>query len=242
MKGCWIANPEGAPAWPDWDKLIRNEVGRVYVMARMTDPDDRTQKIDNDRQVSEAYRLGINSHHLAYGIARDPHWDAITDPQMLANLANADVLRAKADRAVCPYQFDIEYHDAHFVAETIRLWRKLRPTRLTSWTLEPFQGGWFTKELIDRINNDPNLVVVVQNFFGGMQIADPTPGAANLRRDLTSRGIKPDRVKVFYDGARGLPVGWDGCVLSEERLLLQQLRMLAPAGRRAKFIRLADSA
>jgi hypothetical protein len=214
VKACWVANPDG-PFFPDWDKLKRHGVGRIYFAARHF---TNGAWVDNDKQINSDYRQTVNAQGFVYGIFRDPHWDSISDPGLLASLANDDLIRAGIRTSgVAPYMFDIEYHDAHFVAETIRLWRRLRPTRLTAWTLEPNQGGWFTDELVSRINGDPNLVVVPQNFYGDMTPFD-TPSAVNLKTNLINRGVLKGRVKVFYDGSKLLPTDWDGCILSEERL------------------------
>jgi len=217
MKGIWRANPNG-PTWPPWEKLKNRGVTDFYVPARKID--FTTGKyVKNDLQLTPAYRSGVQSQQLGYRIYRDPSWDSIFDPSVLVEAAASDIaaVQHEGENIYVPYMFDIEYHDASFVAKTILGFRQRFPRGPLAWTLEPFQAGWFTNGLVEVLNNDINLVVVVQNFFGNMAPAG-TRNGKTPRQELLDIGIAANRVKVFYDGSKPIPSGWDGCILSEERL------------------------
>jgi hypothetical protein len=215
MKAIWRANPYGA-TWPPWDKLNSRGVTDIYFAARKIDL-DTGKYVRNNLQLTPAYATGVRSHNLGYRIFRDPSWDSISDPVVLVDGAVSDILAVDPSGGYVPYMFDIEYHNPAFVAETLRRFRQKFPRGPVAWTLEPLQGGWFTADLVKVLNNDPNLVVVPQAFYGNMAPAD-VPPYSKLKNDIVSRGVKANRVKVFYDGAKSLPPDWDGCILSEERL------------------------
>jgi hypothetical protein len=213
MKGLWRTNPGGDTFWPDWVKLADRGVRRFYVPALLRESTGKY--VPNYAEISAVYANGVRSHNLEYAPYRDPSWLSTTSATELVTQALEDIQQAGG--VVNSYMFDIEYHTPDFVEEVLKKFRAAHRTGPISWTLEPFQGGWFTKNLVAAINNDINCVVVPQAFYSGMQPAD-NPPYTKLKADITSRGVKANRVKVFYDGARPLPIGWDGCILGEETL------------------------
>src|SRR6476469_1732222 len=173
MKGIWRTNPAEGPAFPDWTKLSARGVTDFYVPALSYDK-TTGKYVPNTRQVNPTYCRDILSR-MGYRIYRDPSWDSTHKPEELVAKALMDV-REVVDMGYVPYMYDIEYHDPSFVIKTIKAHRLVFPKGPVAWTLEPWQGGWFTPELVDVVNRDPNLVVVVQNFFAGMQPAGTRNG------------------------------------------------------------------
>jgi hypothetical protein len=109
-------------------------------------------------------------------------------------------------------QFDIEVHDAAVVRDCIKRWRQLRPTRDTSWTLESFQAGWMTDELVQTVI-DNGIRVVPQYYTGDMR-----PFAQDIaKQNLVRRGYPEALVTGMYDAAH-LPINWDGYAFIQGRL------------------------
>ena len=214
MKGIWRTNPAGGPDFPDWKKLSDRGVTDFYVPAMAFDP-STGKYVRNKRQVNPTYRRDVLTK-TGYRIYRDPSWNSILDGQVLADVAFGDIVTASGGEYV-PYMYDIEYHSPKIVIDTIKAHRRYWPKGPVAWTLEPWQAGWFTDELVDVLNNDINLVVVVQNFFGNMTPAGTRNGKTPAQ-ELLGVGISTNRVKVFYDGQKPMPSNWDGCILSEERI------------------------
>ena len=211
MKGLWRANPDG-PLFPPWDIFPEFGITRFYVPLRRFN--FTTGKYEpNGVEITKSYRNDIQSHGIEYAQYSDPSWTSLIDPSQYIG----EVLKAQMDCDAISTMLDIEYHDSDFVLECIRLYRSVKKFGPLSWTLEPFQAGWFKKSLVDAINKDVNMVVVVQNFFNNMNPAG-TRNGLTPRQELLTTGIASNRVKVFYDGQLPLPLNWDGCILSEERL------------------------
>jgi hypothetical protein len=221
MKSIWVTNP--AETWPNWTKVRDAGCANIYFPTRKFVP-DTGKYIRNDRQMAGSYRAGVQSQDSAvagqkfeYRLYRDPSWDSIYNPQTLASSAQNDIFTVLQGPGYIPYMFDIEYHSAQFCLDTFKAFRAKFPKGPVSWTLEPFQGGWFTKELINWINNDINFVVIPQDFYYNMTPAG-TRNGLNPRQELVAYGISSNRVKTFYDAAKPIPAGWDGAILSAERL------------------------
>jgi len=213
MKAIWRANPYG-PKWPPWDKFRAKGVTDIYFPTRRLEF-STGKYIRNDLQLYFDYKQGVESQGFGYRLCRDPSWDSIFDPIQLVSSAVSDI--RSVSTGYIPYMFDIEYHNPDYVETTFKEFRKVFPKGPVAWTLEPFQAGWFTDSLIDTLNNDINLVVVVQNFFGNMAPAGKRNGRTPAE-ELLDAGISTNRVKTFYDGQLALPAGWDGTILSEERI------------------------
>jgi hypothetical protein len=116
----------------------------------------------------------------------------------------------------CGAMFDAEMHDAAAIVALLRRWRELRPTRLTVWTLEPFQGGlggWITAELVQLVNADQNLTVVVQEYIDDHHGDQLYPAAgAECRDELERLGIRRERLSSFIAVKANTPIpyGWAG--------------------------------
>lgn len=194
VKAAWVR--PGGGAVPDGDKARRYGITTLYWDA--TDP-----------QISAAFFDKVRGWGFKPGITRDPVWDGASGKQ-LAQKLDEDLRRLGSDNKTCYCMVDIEamwQRGSGYVLEFLAEWRKLRPTRITSWTTEPFQGGTISDELVTRINNDPNLTVIPQLYYAGM--VDAVESRVVL--DLAARRIRPDRIFPYYDAA-DMPAAWDGIV------------------------------
>lgn len=191
-------------SWPDWAKFRKYGITRVYVDAR---------------EATKALLDGIRSQNFEAGIYRDPNWDGLT-ADALGKAVHQDLLRVLAyPTEQCAVLFDIEFtHDPQYILDTVASFRKPRPTREAAWTCEPHQGGWFSQALIDKINNDALFSVIPQTYLSflgdSMFPADPVA----VLEDLTARGVKRNKIKLFYDGIRGFAVWADGIAFTDGRL------------------------
>jgi hypothetical protein len=127
---------------------------------------------------------------------------------------------ASTSPLICGAMFDAELHNADAIVELLRRWRSLRRTRYTVWTLESFQAGWITPELVQLVNADQNLIVVPQAYVdvAGDQLY-PADGA-EARDELESIGIRRERLSSFLAVKAGVqvPYGWAGILYGFQSL------------------------
>lgn len=189
----------GGPRFPQWDKLKRYGVTRIYWEAG--DPQLDAKLLDDVRSrpcdANPAVKYEV-------GLMRDPSWGG-NDPRDLAETINDDLVRLGSSAKQCAVMADIEYHDPGYIVQFLGEYRALRPTRPLSWTLEPNQSGWFSQELVWKINADPNLVVSPQLYYGNMAPAVESLVALNAAQ----AGIAETRIRCFY-GLNNCLAAYDG--------------------------------
>jgi len=198
VKAAWIR--PGGGGVPDGDKARRYGIDTLYWDA--TDP-----------QISAAFFDKVRGWGFKPGITRDPGWTNATGTD-LARQCDADLVRLGSTAKTCYVIADIEAmwkRGSGFVIEWLTEWRRLRPTRVTAWTTEPFQGGTVSDQLAARINADPNLMVVPQLYFSKMEPANEAACALEMCQTNGRRDIDRSRIKSYYD-PRYLPPVWDGIV------------------------------
>jgi ribosomal protein S18 len=184
-----FVNP-GGPQVPDLAKAKRYGITRLYWQA-------------NDPQISAGLFLAIRERGMEVGIMRDPSWTHASALD-LARMLDADLVRLGSGNAQCAVLADIEYHDSRYLHDFLQEWRQLRPNRVTGWTLEPLQGGWFP-EALPMMLSRLQVTVYPQTYLGNM-----SPVAPDLVRcDLIERGLPRARVGAVYS-ARDIPTHWDG--------------------------------
>ena len=192
-----FVNP-GGPQVPDLAKAKRYGITRLYWQA-------------NDPQISAGLFLAIRERGLEVGIMRDPSWNhaSATD---LARTLDADLVRLGSSNSQCAVLADIEYHDPAYIVAFLREWRDLRPSRMTGWTLEPHQGGWFTPFLV-RMLMQAKVTVFPQAYLG-----NEAPTDIDLTRcDLIERGLPRGLVAATYSALK-LPYAWDGIAFRFDQL------------------------
>jgi hypothetical protein len=184
-----FVNP-GGPLVPDLAKAKRYGITRLYWQA-------------NDPQITPGMLQAIRDRGIETGIMRDPSWqdDSAID---LARYLDSDLTRLVLTSPQSAVLADIEYHDPAYVMAFLYEWRQLRPKRITGWTLEPLQGGWFTPELLAELGM-AHIVSYPQTYYGNMSSED----ADRVRCDLIEAGIPRGMVGLVYDAAR-IPPKWDG--------------------------------
>lgn len=189
----------GGPRFPQWEKLKRYGVTRVYWEAE--DPQLDAKLLDDvrarpcDADPTRRYEVGI---------MRDPSWGN-NDARDLADTIDEDLTRLGSGAKQCAVMADVEFHNARYVTDFLTFYRELRPTRPLSWTLEPNQGGWFAPELVQKINADQNLVVSPQLYYSKMEPAIESLVALNL----SQAGVQESRIRCFY-GLNNCLAAWDG--------------------------------
>lgn len=138
-------------------------------------------------------------------------WDAGLAGAQAAELMNRRWLELGGGVKSLHVQFNVERHDAGYVAELLHRWRQLRPTLPTSWAMEGFQGGWIATIRAQVVTS--KVLLVPEAYTGSMAPFD----TAGVVKDLTDFGIPYDQVTVFHD-ARELRRGWDGFAFTQARL------------------------
>lgn len=217
MKSIWRVNPDGSLYWPSVAaREAEKKLGVTDVMYPLLAKNPSTGKyVPNDVEINAHYAQDI-SHHFGYRIYYDPSWDSDINGGSIATKTIA------AARDVGVYfkgvMWDIEYHYCdQIIIDCIDTWRRAFPKGPIAWTMEPFQSGWITPELVAKVNNDVNMIVCPQNFYGNMIPAGIRNGK-DVRQDLIAKGFASNRVKFMYDAAKSIPSTWDGCILGEETL------------------------
>jgi hypothetical protein len=206
-----FVNP-GGPSQPDYVKAAKYALTRLYWQA-------------NDEQLSRSIIDAVGTRKIGGGVLRDPIWGhlsrldydaAVTAGKPPAPLGAIDLARTlDADLSKlgfgsttapdsCAVLADIEYHDPAYIMALLDEWRQLRPKRVTGWTLEPLQGGWFTKDLCVAILA-AQVTVFPQTYTGGMGDED----VDEVRSNLVQAGLPRGMVAPVYDAAH-IPPYWDG--------------------------------
>jgi hypothetical protein len=206
MHHAWLANLNAFGSighFQIWQRVRDHNISRLYLSA--------TQ--------ATAENLGfVRQQGIECGVVRDPIWTQAGAVD-LARLCDADLARTASGNAQCAVMVDVEAmfrRGSQYMIDFLKEWRALRPSRVTSWTTEPNQGGTISLPLVGMIGADPNLVVLPQTYDGNMA---PYGTVDWNRADIVERGVPRARVAAFYDGA-ALPAHWDGCAFTLERLPL----------------------
>ncbi len=167
-----------------------------------------------DPQATAALLKSTRAAGIGVGLMRDPSWNNASALD-LARQLDADLTAhgfgSTTGPDSCAAMFDMERHDAQYAIDMLTEWRRLRPTRTTLWTLESFQGGWFTPELTALIDNDPNLLIVPQFYLGSPRLYPVDSEAAVSNLELEAE-LHADRIVGFYNGEKTIPYGWNGLV------------------------------
>lgn len=218
MRAVWCDPLNGS--WPDWAKFRKYGITRVYVDARET-----VQGAKGPLSRLNPLIDGIHAQGFEAGVYRDPVWGGWTTPEDYALLASKDIRTAETDFATgkqsskqIAYMHDLETHDVQWILRALRQWRVYRPSRMTDVTWEPLQGGlWVNandrQELLSLLAPGGGGGIYHQHYGGGMQPVN----AEDVRGDLVAWGFPNERLFGFYDGA-ALPVAWDGCIFTANRL------------------------
>jgi hypothetical protein len=184
-----FVNP-GGPLVPDLAKAKTYRDTRLYWQA-------------NDPQISPGMLQAIRDRGIETGIMRDPSWTQ-SGSIGLASLLNDDLTRLGLASPQSAVLADIERHDPQYVIDFLHEWRQLRPKRVTGWTLEPLQGGWFTKDLCAALIA-AQVTVFPQVYRGDGSLVD----CDLVRSNLIEAGVPRGMVGLVYK-ASVIPAAWDG--------------------------------
>jgi hypothetical protein len=199
---------KGGAKWPDGEKLARAGVTRLYYEA-------------NDPQIDAAFMQQLRDWGYEAGVMRDPVWSNYNDtPEQWIAKVNADIARlapknpSTGKRPPLSVMLDIERHDSDYVYRALREFDRTNPGRNYIWTMEYHQAGWFSQEIVNHVNADPQCRVLPQLYYGDMSNCVDSHAAA---RDLYTPhgGINDDRICFFYSLRVPIPHDWDGCLYLE---------------------------
>lgn len=197
MRGVWI--DEGNDA--DYAKL--RAYGITNPCYAMRDP-----------RVTLSYLRDVRARGFTPSVYIAPNWYVVETGPEFAELVS-ELLETRYPRTAAGFPqviVDIETHDVGFITSFFTRWRQLRPTRVTSWTLEGFQGGLFAPADVEVIRQ-ASVVVAPQTYTGEMR-----PQAADrIVIDLIAHGFPLTSLLCYYDAAN-LPQGWQGWAFTQGRL------------------------
>jgi hypothetical protein len=155
----------------------------------------------------EARMALVNKYNIV------PSSDGLSAPQE-ALLMSSVIRDLGYDNLQCAAFFDDEWHGSPRIRSLLAAWRTVRKTRETGWSFEPFQGGWIDDNLVRIINDDRNLILYPQLYYGGME---PCSEGA-VWKDLLVRKILWTKLRRTYGAISSiqtrapylLPDRWDG--------------------------------
>jgi hypothetical protein len=167
-----------------------------------------------DPRVTKSYLQAVRAQGFPPGVYVAPNWyPDMPGPAFAEFVDGLMTERYPSTGATFPKVcVDIETHNVPYITGFLKRWRELRPTRVTDWTLEPFQGGLFDP-LAVAIIIESGVGIVPQNYFGDMSAA----AADRVAIDLIVRGFPPTSMLGFYDAA-ALPGRWQGYAFTQGRL------------------------
>lgn len=197
MRAVWV--DEGNDA--DLNKLRRYGITSPYYAIR-------------DPRVTKEYLRNVRAQQFAPGVYVAPNWYPDMSGPQFAELVHSLIGQRYPGTAagfpkVC---VDIETHNVSYITGFLIRWRQLRPTRVTDWTFEPFQGGLFAP-LDVQIIVESGVGIVPQLYYGDMSLV----AADRVVIDLWAHGFPYSSMLGFYDAAH-LPQGWQGYAFTQGRL------------------------
>lgn len=197
MRALWV----DAGNDPNYDACVEHDIDTLYFAL-------------NDPRVTKAYLQDVASRGYGVGVYVVTNWDGFNQPSG-ADFANAvanAVLKLRVTNVFPRVQLDAEQHDPVFISAMVKQWRKRLPNQATSWTMESFQGGWMTAEMVADVLA-ARIRVVPQWYKGNME---PVAEDVGLK-DMLARGFPTQSVTGFYDAAN-LPFNWNGFAFTQGRL------------------------
>lgn len=197
MRAVWV--DEGNDA--DYAKLRRYGITSPYYAVR-------------DPRVTLSYLRAVREQGFTPGVYVAPEWYPPSSGPAFAERLHA-LLESRYPRTAPTFPkvcVDIETHDVGYIVTFLARWRELRPTRVTDWTLEPFQGGLFAPADVQAILA-ASVTVVPQLYFGDMTLV----AGDRVAYDLIAYGFPYQSLLGFYDAAH-LPAQWQGYAFTQGRL------------------------
>lgn len=207
MRVCWLNLGEA----PDYPKLFRYEVEILSFDIR----DPILGAIDG-RHYLDTVTERMTTKPRLYIVQS---WFPELGPEAFARKAD-QLLKQVAWKGNPALEFDIEkgapltdstYVD--FVVRALQEWRRIRPTRETSYTLEGFQGGLFNGRYGSVLEIASKVSHIVPQCYQG----DMTPHEAGVVQNLVDYGFPAQKVLPFLD-ARITQSPWEGWLFNQSRL------------------------
>jgi len=163
-----------------------------------------TQIFFSERRHTLAHLQQARGQGFQVGLYTNPQWYNFADPVQLAKNLNKvliDRFQVTTAGVQCDVQINYETHDPDYIVNYFTQWRKQRPTRETSWTMEGHQAGWAWPAMNHPVllgnSADSRTVtkLVPQAYDGSMNRWD----SAGVVNDLTLHGIRSDRIMPFNE-------------------------------------------
>lgn len=159
---------------------------------------------------------GINVDHNHNGV--------LMDEFQMVDAAHGWLNDNNMNSMQCITVFNYETEQSVHIEQLLAYWRSKRPTRATIYAPEPYKAGFYSNNLVDKINGDQFLRIAPELYRGNMYPCD----AISVRDNLLDRGIRRDRL-ISYHGAVSstgpdvyypLPENMNGLIFYLEKLPL----------------------
>lgn len=193
----------GNAKYPNFDLASREHITMFGYEAR-------------DIQTDEDLIRWTHNQGCSAFVMRDPTWDnPPLSGRQLGYALSGDITRlgmgepGKPSKGQLAVLADIEHvHDSQYVVDCYRAFRGYRAGRGFYLTTEWHQSGWFSRELVEIINND-RLVHYLPQAYEGSAMHPVTTEA--VRGDCVEHGIAPEKVHPFIRHDR-MDIAWEGWV------------------------------
>lgn len=218
MRAVWVN--EGTYV-QSFDRLRQLGVTHIFLSARSH------TRAEVDKVYAEGFVCGLYTNPQWYGFDLNvPQEPGLTKVQSAAKAnrirLSRRVTEMGGDARDMPCQINMEklaaisegLHDggAEYIKQWFYWWRRVRQNRWTSWTMEGFQGGWYTTTLTsDYIRG---AVLTPQAYDGNMVRWD----SFGVTKDLTDWGVHPSKILPFYPVKELYTRGAEGFFYQEHNL------------------------
>jgi hypothetical protein len=204
MKAIWVN--EGAEV-SSYDRLRQYGFTHVYW---------------SERAHTKAHITQARGQNFQVGVYTNPQWYGYEPAKDNRLRVSRRVTALGGDDAQMDVQINHEKGAAlaagqpdggnQYIIDWFTWWRKVRPQRETSWTMEGFQGGWFPQAF-----RSPALtgVTLVPQCYDGNMVPFDSFGVA---KDLVDWGVDFKRILPIYDAPEVFRRGSTGFFYMEHRL------------------------
>jgi len=199
MRALWIDEGNN----PDWDKIKANQMTALFF--HMFDP-----------RVTQTYLMNVRLRGYTPGVYVAWNWPQVSGgaDEFVEKVSDRldEIVPITSAQNFPKVQLNVELHDPLWIQNMVVGWRKLRPYRDTSWTMEPMQGGWMSPNMVQAVISR-RVRVSPQIYYGDMTPADEQ----TVIQDLVIRGFPRALISPSYDAALITP-SQDGFFFTQGRL------------------------
>lgn len=156
------------------------------------------------RSITRAHINQVRRNGLKVGIYSNPQWYGAPSTRDFRDIVRDKLTELNVNQEQCDVQFNIEKTGllqmgltteltaSEYVIDLFHWWLRSNRQRVTSWTMEGFQGGWFARAMVH--DNLLRATLVPQAYDDKMNRWD----SFGVTKDLVDWGVSFSRILPFY--------------------------------------------